>query len=64
MVSLLAGADGRSVNRAGCVHRCDAGTTLYFKHVYGGTVLAVVALCVLLLAIHCVALARHERGDE
>lgn len=61
VVSLLARADGGGVNHTRCVQACE---TVYFKHVYGGTVLAVIALCIVLLAVHCVALHAHERRGE
>lgn len=37
------------------------GQVPYFKQVYGGVVFAVIALCILLLAVHVVALHRHEK---
>lgn len=42
----------------------DVGTTVYFKHVDGGLVFAVAALCVLALVVHVAMLVRHERRSE
>lgn len=47
-------------------NRCvqEACQAFYFKTVDGRAVLAVIALCVVLLVIHCVALHAHERRDD